>query len=107
MSSSRVVQKMVGQAGKTAERARYVELTRQGLNNSEICRILGIGRKTGSKWRNGWTVRDPKTGGYGSLKWPHFRPGENTSIRRSCRLVSQCYQLGFCPKTNVSRSLIW
>ena len=62
MSSSRVVQKMVGQSGKTAERARYVELTRQGLNNSEICRILGIGRKTGSKWRNGWTVRDPRTG---------------------------------------------
>jgi transposase, IS30 family len=58
----RVSQKMVGPVGKTAERARYVELTRQGLNNAEICRILGIGRETGSKWRNGYAARDPKTG---------------------------------------------
>jgi transposase, IS30 family len=24
--------------------------------------MLGIGRKTGSKWRNGYAARDPKTG---------------------------------------------
>lgn len=53
---------MVGPVGKTAERVRYVELTRQGLNNAEICRMLGIGRKTGSKWRNGYRARDPITG---------------------------------------------
>ena len=62
MSTTRVVQKMVGPTGKTPERARYVELIRQGMNNSEICRVLGIGRKTGSKWRNGHTIRDPKSG---------------------------------------------
>lgn len=27
---------MAGAAGKTAERARYIQLTRQGLNNAEI-----------------------------------------------------------------------
>ncbi len=56
--SPRVSQKMAGPAGKTAERARYVELTRQGLSNSEICRQLGIHRKTGSRWRNGRRDRD-------------------------------------------------
>lgn len=59
--SPRLSQKMAGPVGKTAERARYIELTRQGLTNSEICRMLGIDRKTGSKWRNGRRERDPRT----------------------------------------------
>lgn len=59
MATARISQKMAGAAGKTAERARYIQLTRQGLNNAEICRQLGIGRKTGSNWRNGHYARDP------------------------------------------------
>jgi IS30 family transposase len=51
-----------GPAGKTAERARYIQLMNQGFNNAESCRMLGIGRKTGSKWRNGYRMTDPKTG---------------------------------------------
>lgn len=51
-----------GPAGKTAERAHYIRLMKQGFNNSEACRIVGVGRKTGSHWRNGRTVRDPATG---------------------------------------------
>lgn len=62
MSPVRTFQKMVGPVGFTAERKRYVELTRQGLNNAEICRILGIARKTGSDWRNGYIRRHPATG---------------------------------------------
>jgi IS30 family transposase len=45
-----------GPAGKTAERAHYIRLMKQGFNNSEACRIVGVGRKTGSHWRNGRTV---------------------------------------------------
>jgi transposase len=51
-----------GPAGKTAERAHYIRLMKQGFNNSEACRIVGVGRKTGSHWGNGRTVRDPATG---------------------------------------------
>jgi len=51
-----------GATGKTAERARYIELMKQGFNNSEACRIVGVDRKTGSHWRNGRTTRDPATG---------------------------------------------
>ena len=51
-----------GLAGKTAERARYIQLMKQGFSNAEACRIVGVGRKTGSHWRNGRTRRDPVTG---------------------------------------------
>jgi hypothetical protein len=47
-----------GPAGRTAERAaHYIRLMKQVFNNSEACRIVGVGRKTGSHWRNGRTVR--------------------------------------------------
>ncbi|MDV6278506.1 hypothetical protein R3Q06_34450 [Rhodococcus erythropolis] len=59
LATARISQKMAGAAGETAEHARYFQLTRQGLNNSEICRQLGIGRKTGCTWRNGHSTRDP------------------------------------------------
>jgi transposase, IS30 family len=34
----------------------------QGSDNAESCRMLGVGRRTGSKWRNGYRHTDPKTG---------------------------------------------
>lgn len=45
--------------GMTAERASYVRLMKQGFSNAEICRTLGINRKTGMRWRH---VKDPLTG---------------------------------------------
>lgn len=59
---ARGVQKRAGGAGKTSERARYVELMQQGLSNAEICRQLGIHRKTGVRWRHGRRTRDQGTG---------------------------------------------
>ncbi len=37
---------------------RYVQLIAQGVNNSEACRLVGIDRKTGSRWRYGRRVRN-------------------------------------------------
>jgi IS30 family transposase len=37
----------------TAQRELYLRLMKQGLNNSEACRQLGIHRKTGQRWRRG------------------------------------------------------
>lgn len=37
---------------------RYVRLIAQGINNSEACRLVGIDRKTGNRWRYGRTVRN-------------------------------------------------
>ena len=37
---------------------RYVELIARGVNNSEACRLVGIDRKTGNRWRYGRKVRN-------------------------------------------------
>jgi IS30 family transposase len=37
---------------------RYVQMIAQGVNNSEACRLVGINRKTGNRWRYGRRVRN-------------------------------------------------
>ena len=37
---------------------RYVQLIAQGVSNSEACRLVGINRKTGNRWRYGRKVRN-------------------------------------------------
>lgn len=37
---------------------RYLQLIAQGINNSEACRLVGIDRKTGNRWRYGRKVRN-------------------------------------------------
>jgi transposase, IS30 family len=46
-------------SGVQAEKQqRYLQLIAQGLNNSEACRLVGINRKTGNRWRYGRRVRN-------------------------------------------------
>lgn len=42
-----------GRKKLTRERAAYFQLMQQGYSSSEACRIVGIDRRTGKKWRNG------------------------------------------------------
>ena len=42
----------------TEKRARFVALIRQGVSNSEACRLVGVNRKTGTRWRYGRTIRN-------------------------------------------------
>jgi hypothetical protein len=37
---------------------RHVQLIAQGVDNSEACRLVGINRKTGNRWRYGRRVRN-------------------------------------------------
>lgn len=37
---------------------RYVQLFAQGVSNAEACRLVGINRRTGTRWRYGRQVRD-------------------------------------------------
>ena len=37
---------------------RYAQLIAQGITNSEACRVVGIDRKTGNRWRYGRKVRN-------------------------------------------------
>src|SRR4051794_3515909 len=43
--------------GVQAEKQQqFVRLIAQGLSNSEACRLVGINRRTGTRWRYGRTV---------------------------------------------------
>ncbi|BAU87415.1 transposase, ISlxx5 [Streptomyces laurentii] len=42
-----------GRKKLSREREAYSRLMRQGVSNREACRIVGIDRRTGRKWRNG------------------------------------------------------
>lgn len=35
---------------------RFVRLIAQGVSNSQACRIVGVNRRTGTRWRYGRTV---------------------------------------------------
>jgi transposase, IS30 family len=37
---------------------RYAQLIGQGVSNAEACRLVGINRKTGTRWRYGRRVRN-------------------------------------------------
>ena len=46
-------------SGVQAEKQqRYAQLIAQGVKNSEACRLVGVDRKTGNRWRYGRTVRN-------------------------------------------------
>ena len=40
----------------TSQRDRYIRLMAQGMSNSAACRIVGVNRKTGSRWRYGRSI---------------------------------------------------
>jgi hypothetical protein len=45
-----------GAPPKNVARAHYDQLMKQGMGNSEACRIVGISRSSGTRWRHGHTV---------------------------------------------------
>jgi transposase, IS30 family len=45
-----------GPAPQTAKREQYAALIARGVNYSEACRIVGINRRTGKRWRHGRTI---------------------------------------------------
>lgn len=71
----------VAQAGA---RERFIELIGQGVSNSEACRIVGINRRTGTRWRFGRTIRN--TNGE-AVHYPPVIP-RKASKRRSDRYLS-------------------
>ena len=44
--------------GATDKQERFVRLIEQGVSNSEACRMVGINRRTGTRWRFGRTIAD-------------------------------------------------
>jgi IS30 family transposase len=68
---------------------RYVRLIAQGVGNSEACRLVGINRKTGSRWRYGRSVRNAA----GEVL--HYAPVKITPAKpRSPRYLSEDERVG-------------
>ena len=44
--------------GATDKQERFVRLIEQGVSNAEACRMVGINRRTGTRWRFGRTIAD-------------------------------------------------
>ena len=68
----------------------FARVIAQGVSNSEACRIVGINRKTGTRWRYGRTIRN--TAG----EAVHYPP-----VRRPRRRI-----LAICRWLSARRSLI-
>jgi transposase, IS30 family len=45
-----------GVAPQTVKREQYAALIARGVSSSEACRIVGINRRTGKRWRHGRTI---------------------------------------------------
>ena len=45
-----------GPAPQTAQQVQFAQLIAAGVSNSEACRIVGINRWTGKRWRHGRTI---------------------------------------------------
>jgi transposase, IS30 family len=45
-----------GPAPQTAKREQFAALIGRGVNYSEACRVVGINRRTGKRWRHGRTI---------------------------------------------------
>ncbi len=45
-----------GPAPQTAKREEFARLIARGVSNTEACRIVGVNRRTGKRWRHGRTI---------------------------------------------------
>jgi IS30 family transposase len=72
-------------APQTVKREQYAALIARGVTNSEACRIVGINRRTGKRWRHGRTI----TGSSGQRL--HYAPVVGVARKReiSARFLSE------------------
>jgi transposase len=74
-----------GALPQVEKREQYARLIAQGYNNSEACRIVGINRRTGKRWRHGRTIttRDGRK--------LHYAPVITAGAGRRVREISDRY----------------
>jgi IS30 family transposase len=73
-----------GPAPQTAKREQFARLIGQGVSNSQACRIVGVNRRTGKRWRHGRTITSSNGKGL------HYPPVINVGKREiSSRYLSE------------------
>lgn len=51
-----------GPAPQTAKREQFGRLIARGVPNAEACRVVGINRRTGTRWRHGREITGSRGG---------------------------------------------
>ena len=74
-----------GALPQAEKREQFARLIGQGYNNSEACRIVGVNRGTGKRWRHGFTIttRDGRK--------LHYVPVAAAGAGRGVREISDRY----------------
>ena len=73
-----------GPAPLMAQRYEFARLIARGVNNSEACRLVGVNRRTGTRWRFGRTVTSSSGA---ELHYPSMDTPSTTSL--SARFLSE------------------
>jgi hypothetical protein len=66
----------------TREREAYFRLMDQGFSSQEACRIVGINRRTGKRWRNGTAPNKTKKKGAPPVRRPAVPPSDASRYLR-------------------------
>ena len=85
-SSSSPSGKVPGPSPLTRQREKYTRLIARGVSNAEACRLVGVNRRTGTRWRFGRTV--PAREGTGR-HYPAMIESTNQARPRSARYLSE------------------
>ncbi|MEP6562664.1 MAG: IS30 family transposase [Nakamurella sp.] len=83
----------------TAERDLYLRLMAQGMSNSQACRVVGINRRTGTRWRYGRTISN-KAG----LPWIYL-PIATKPVVISPRFLSETERITLADLRRTDRSI--
>jgi len=75
MSLRRPALKSPGGPPLSEKRDLYIELVSKGLSNSAACRVVGVNRRTGTRWRRGQTVSGLALSRHRLLSRPRFDEG--------------------------------
>ncbi|GGK65863.1 hypothetical protein Sme01_23820 [Sphaerisporangium melleum] len=83
----RKIRSSQGPKKPTAERGEYFRLMDQGFSSYEACRVVGINRRTGKRWRNGWAPNKSNKKGAPPVKRPVVPPSGASGYLREDELI--------------------
>jgi transposase, IS30 family len=78
--------RLPGPSPLSRQREEYARLTARGVSNSQACRVVGVNRRTGTRWRYGRSV--PVRDG-SSREYPAVIDATKESTARSVRYLSE------------------
>lgn len=89
MSVARRPARTPGPSPETDKRVRFLALIGRGVSNAEACRLVGVNRRTGTRWRFGRVTRgaDGVVREYGPVDAPAIKPLSNRYLSQDERTV--------------------